>query len=436
MKKISAFILAILVLLCCASCEREDEPVPGLKEADSTFEGKFTCVANGVVMGDEVSVKVCEEYRDRLGEYVNVKMPNLDSYAIYGQCELEVTVSRIEQTVPATVHASEVVILKSASTDDLSAYYGHGPFTIPALSEIVLPSIFPDFEELEDKLQLREYKYYVAGALRVIAINDDTVWLSKIYSRSVNVAITGVKKADFEVGDHIYFESPRYYTLEIGHIETEYNFYDMVKFEDVSSLRVIDSSEELVNIYKGVYSVDKPVIYLYPENDTECTVRVDIDGVLTCTYPEHGDNGWQSFIARPDGTLVFPNGREYYCLYWEGLWSFRADLSKGFCVKGSDTAEFLEWALDEIGLTPREANEFIVYWLPRLRQNPYNLISFQGHEYSDSARLEIAPLPDSLLRVYMIAKPLDAYVEIEPQEFEDFAREGFTVVEWGGSIVE
>ena len=110
------------------------------------------------------------------------------------------------------------------------------------------------------------------------------------------------------------------------------------------------------------------------------------------------------------------------------------DFSKGFCVKGSDTAEFLTQILAEIGLTPREANEFIIYWLPLMQNNEYNLISFQHEAYTSAARLEITPTPDSLLRVYMVYQPLDAPVEIEPQTFEPFERKGFTVVEWGGDL--
>jgi hypothetical protein len=180
----------------------------------------------------------------------------------------------------------------------------------------------------------------------------------------------------------------------------------------------------------------KPVIYLYPEADTLCSVKVNIDGELTCTYPEHGEDGWQNFTARPDGTLAFENGNEYYCLYWEGLGNMDFDFSKGFCVKGEDTADFLAETLGKLGLTAREANEFIIYWLPILKNNEYNLISFQGEAYTNAAELEITPAPDSLLRVFMAARPLDAPVDIEPQEFEPFERVGFTVVEWGGGIVE
>ena len=62
----------------------------------------------------------------------------------------------------------------------------------------------------------------------------------------------------------------------------------------------------------------KPVLYLYPEEETEVTVTLDFDGTLTSTYPDYGD-GW-TVTARPGGTLTDPaTGREYYCLFWEEL---------------------------------------------------------------------------------------------------------------------
>ncbi|MBQ9925500.1 MAG: hypothetical protein IJO51_05730 [Clostridia bacterium] len=34
---------------------------------------------------------------------------------------------------------------------------------------------------------------------------------------------------------------------------------------------------------------EKPVIYLYPEEETEVTVKLDYAGELTTTYPEYKD---------------------------------------------------------------------------------------------------------------------------------------------------
>jgi len=175
----------------------------------------------------------------------------------------------------------------------------------------------------------------------------------------------------------------------------------------------------------------KPVIYLYPETETLVNVSLDYNGTLLCTYPEYND-GW-TVTAQPDGTLTDENGLQYNYLYWEGVSDTVYDFSKGFVVKGENTAEFLEKILKKIGLTRQEANEFIIYWLPQMQNNLYNLISFQTDIYTDSAALTIQPEPDSVLRVFMAWKAIDEPVEIEPQSLEGFVREGFTAVEWGGA---
>ena len=197
----------------------------------------------------------------------------------------------------------------------------------------------------------------------------------------------------------------------------------------------------------------KPVIYLYPEESMEVSVKLSYDGELTCTYPEYG-NGWR-VLARPDGTLVdLATRKEYSYLFWEGLTDVRYnmntwrgifepsvsntlwyDMSRGYVVKGEDTAEFLQDILARMGLTPRVYNEFIVYWLPKMQENPYNLITFQTDAYTEHARLAISPEPDSLLRVFMAYQALEEPVEVEEPEVRPFLRDGFTVIEWGGTKV-
>lgn len=186
------------------------------------------------------------------------------------------------------------------------------------------------------------------------------------------------------------------------------------------------SSDELVE--------EKPVIYLYPEAEQEIEVELDYAGELTCTYPEYQD-GWH-VVAQPDGTMVDNvTGKEYSYLFWEGKSDVEYDLSKGYVIPGEDTAEFLEMKLNELGLNRKEANEFIVYWLPRMQENTYNLITFQDEVYKNVAKLEITPNPDSVLRVFMVYKPLEEKNEIEEPVLESFDRNGFTVVEWGGTEI-
>ena len=65
----------------------------------------------------------------------------------------------------------------------------------------------------------------------------------------------------------------------------------------------------------------------------------------------------------------------------------------------------------------------------------YNLIAFQGDAYTNSAKLTVTPTPDSECRIFMAYVPLDAPVEVEPQQLETFERTGFAVVEWGGAEI-
>ncbi len=187
--------------------------------------------------------------------------------------------------------------------------------------------------------------------------------------------------------------------------------------------------------YRFLGDYAKPVIYLYPTVQTDVSVKLNFNGKLTCTYPEYND-GW-NVTANPDGTLINKaDGREYSYLYWEGKGDANWDFSRGFVVKGKDTVKFLQEKLEYLGLTVRELNEFIVYWLPLMKQNKYNLITFQTTQYENNAKLEILPKPDSVLRVFMAYKPLDKYVEITEQKLSPFNRNGFTAVEWGGTEVK
>ena len=178
---------------------------------------------------------------------------------------------------------------------------------------------------------------------------------------------------------------------------------------------------------------EKPVLYLYPEETAEVSVKLDYQGRLTTTYPAYND-GWV-VTAEPDGTLEM-DGKEYSYLFWEGVSDAEYDFSKGFVVAGEDTAEFLQEKLALLGLTPREYNEFIVFWLPRMEGNPYNLIAFQGAAYTDSAPLEVEPEPDTVLRVFMAYQALEEPMVVPEQELVPTERVGFTLVEWGGTCVE
>lgn len=205
-------------------------------------------------------------------------------------------------------------------------------------------------------------------------------------------------------------------------------------YYDSSTQRVEADLLTVTEIADDLFICYKPVIYLYPAQEVEVSVSLTLNGRLSCTYPAY-DNGWK-VTAAPDGTLTDAKGQTYNYLYWEGKTYADYDLTRGFCVKGEDTAAFLEDALAKLGLDRREANEFIVYWLPLMQDNPYNIISFQTDRYTDSAKLNISPAPDTLIRVFMAWRASNEYTALEEQKLTSPERNGFTVVEWGGTKVD
>lgn len=209
-------------------------------------------------------------------------------------------------------------------------------------------------------------------------------------------------------------------------------FYEVENLDNsITQLMLyITFSEVEVDIYK------KPVIYLYPEKEIE--LNVILNGVdFTTTYPKY-ENGWK-VVAKPDGTLLDMNGREYNYLYWEGKGNIELDVSKGFVIEKENYIEFLEEKLDYVGLTNKESADFISYWLPYMNEFEYCLVTFQMENYEEQVKLDFSVKPDNELRVFVAFKGLDNPIEIEEQDlsyYNGFERTGFTVVEWGGTIIE
>ena len=111
------------------------------------------------------------------------------------------------------------------------------------------------------------------------------------------------------------------------------------------------------------------------------------------------------------------------------------EFAEGFCVAGKDTEAFLLDKLAYLGLNDKEINDFMVFWLPRMQDNPYNVISFQTDNYLKAAQLEVSPRPDTMIRVFMAWKKADNFVDIKEQKLVKTQREGFALVEWGGTEV-
>ena len=186
------------------------------------------------------------------------------------------------------------------------------------------------------------------------------------------------------------------------------------------------------------YNYDKPVIYVYPEKEQEVEIELSLKGELGFTYPEY-KNSWK-FTASPEGKLKVEN-KVYNYLFWDGkvnAENVNTDMSEGFIINDRDLPGFFETTLTKMGLSASEQQDFITYWVPLMKTHARNYIHFvYNDEYNQIANLKVTPNPDSRIRLFMFWKelPSNYNLVIKEQQIPEFKREGFTLVEWGGSEI-
>jgi len=175
--------------------------------------------------------------------------------------------------------------------------------------------------------------------------------------------------------------------------------------------------------------VKKPNIYLYPEEN--CRLSVSLG------FPQGGDvvvsdpaypQAWQDITVTPNGRI---NGMYDYLFYEASvpdLWQ----VEQGWVVSREDLSGFFFENLSAYGFNGREIDDFLEYWIPRLKGSPNYAIYPQHTSYIDDViTLTISKTPDSVLRLFYVIKEVSEEKTLPEPVIPDFDRVGFTVTEWG-----
>ena len=416
MKKTLYVLLAMLVCMIFSSCGLADNEETTLNETttvqtDNTFLKEITDIVGSLAPlciidnSDNSFIKANESYREELTDAFKSMISEAEavgmgkSYTIYASDEVG---EKIFTYYPENriVEYNNVCYSVIFSADE-------------KFREIITPVTIGDNAEICEQAQ-DEFIYY-----RIDMIYPDCIIChSGLGNPFVTYRFNFEVSEKFCVGDYV-------------DITTVDGSYQRSADHDVCEAAAKDVQISTFEIQPGV--AYKPVIYLYPEEKSEISVKLDVNGDLLCSEPLYND-GW-TVTAAPDGILTDENGTYNY-LFWEAdMSAVEFDMSEGFCVKGANSEEFFREKLSFIGLNEKEINDYLEFWLPYVLANAYNYITFQADCYTDNAKLEISPVPDSVIRVYTVIKPLDAPIQTVEPVLEQFNRTGFTVVEWGGGVV-
>ena len=222
----------------------------------------------------------------------------------------------------------------------------------------------------------------------------------------------------------------------------EYSYLEFVSAYSNKTSKLTEINDEpLEIILEAEVILKKPAIYLYPEQSSQISIIHNFKGMIRNTYPLYADN-W-TVIAEPNGNLLnVKDNRVYKYLFWDGAYSFAKEhyqFKSGFYVKNEDYVSFLQSKLADIGLNENEINDFVVYWLPVMKNYKNCFVYFRINDNIDgSSVLETKPAAETTIRVFMEFSGVDDISSIQKlpeQTLPTFARKGFTLVEWGGTEI-
>ncbi len=175
--------------------------------------------------------------------------------------------------------------------------------------------------------------------------------------------------------------------------------------------------------------VDKPNIYLYPEETIEVDVNIVFPhgGRLRTSIPEYGD-GWH-ITVEPSGII----DGQYDCLFYESLQPDYGQYEAGWVVAQGQLEGFFRDNMALTGFNQKEIDDFIEYWIPRLTEYPYYAIYPQyNDELEEMIKLEFSEQPTNLIRLIYSVRGLETgNLTLDEAVIPAFNRDGFTVAEWG-----
>ena len=109
----------------------------------------------------------------------------------------------------------------------------------------------------------------------------------------------------------------------------------------------------------------------------------------------------------------------------------------GWYVPYEEREETLEFILELYQFNEKESKDFMEFWMDKLEANKNYMMYPQETECVDCQMpVNISPAPDSIRRSWFgFEEVSDAKENISEPDVDEIKREGFTVVEWGGFLL-
>lgn len=221
-------------------------------------------------------------------------------------------------------------------------------------------------------------------------------------------------------------EYPWKQNMDEGFQEMYYFFDDLIYGEN--------SERKKIKPAPGIGAL-KPNIYIYTDSEKDVSVTFDMPQWLTKSIPDY-TGSWQ-VRATPEGIMTSPDGSSFGYLFYESeTRPYYFQTKEGWLIKSDTRASQFEEILQTYGFNETEIRDFLQFWTTRLPEHEDVMMYPQLTETVDNAMpVRISPEPDHIFRLWFTFEPYEGQEVTEPS-IEAMARDGYTVVEWGGVILK
>ncbi len=175
--------------------------------------------------------------------------------------------------------------------------------------------------------------------------------------------------------------------------------------------------------------VYKPNIYISPVESMPLDINISfpMGGDIVRSIPEYG-TGWKINV-NADGLI----DSKYNYLFYESKQPDIWQKAAGWVVEESELESFFRKNMSDYGFKGQETDDFIEYWIPRLKDYKFYSVYPQTKKIIEEViQLNFSREPDHLLRLFYLIEGHDEFSgKLTEPVISNFKREGYFVAEWG-----
>ncbi|MBI9069516.1 MAG: PKD domain-containing protein [Salinivirgaceae bacterium] len=189
-----------------------------------------------------------------------------------------------------------------------------------------------------------------------------------------------------------------------------------------------DKSDMLIDTIDNWSMVEKPNIYIYPEETIDLCVNLSFPkgGELVTSIPEY-DSGW--CITVESGGQI--NGAYDY-LFYESKQPHIWQEEQGWCISKDNLNQFFTNNMLAYGFNNNEIDDFIAYWIPLLSESKYySIFPQQKAMINRVIEISFSKTPDNVNRLFYVIEATLQNNELIAPEIIPFSKTGFYINEWG-----